>query len=111
MEDLIDKVKREFALYYLNIVGDAKIDISIAYELVIKSEIVDAIEYDIVFPEKTIKYLLNFDGNLLDYFYNEWIDFDNFGESLRDILIPSIEYGAKQLKEWAEIDQERSDKI
>lgn len=100
MEELIDRVKREFALYYLNVVGDAKIDVSIAYELVIKSEIVDIIEYDAYFSEERVKCLLNFDGDLVDYLYNEWIDFDT--GNLRDVLRPSVEYGIQMLEKKGE---------
>lgn len=89
-EELINRLTKEFT-DFLAETRQKFADVSIAYEIVIKSEIIDAIEYDFSLEDEDIEKLLNFKGNLLDYFYNEWIDWD-YG-NIRETLINPIQHG------------------
>lgn len=89
-EELINRLTKEFT-DFLKEKEQKTMDVPTAYELVIKSEIIDAIEYDFSLEDEDIEKLLNFKGNLLDYFYNEWIDWDV--GNLRETLINPIQHG------------------
>ena len=87
-EDVIEKAEKEFHDFIEDIRETDEIEQAInkAYEITIKQELLDLLEYDMVenglYNKSDIEKMLEID-NILDYLYNEWLDFDgNIRESL-----------------------------
>lgn len=98
-DELIEKVAKEFHDFIEEIRETDEIEQAInrAYEIVIKEEILDMVQYDItendIYNKSDIEKMLKI-NNLLDYLYNEWLDFDgNIRESLEysvDLALENI---------------------
>lgn len=85
---LFQKLERELKDFKNN-VKEKGVDFAIdkAYELTVKQEIIDSIQYDTELSKKEIKALLSKD-NILDEFYSDWLSFDG---NMRENLNYSVE--------------------
>lgn len=85
MQEIIEKLNKEFKDYIEDIrrKDDIEIAINSAYEIVVKQEILDLFECGEIWRDEEQRKSMLQEPNLLEYLYEEWLDFDgNMRESI-----------------------------